>query len=59
MTPRAIAIAAGILVAGLSAFADDLDVGMSPGLGWIQRFGVIVGVVLAAWGTWGLWRGRG
>jgi hypothetical protein len=60
MTPvsRAIAILAGILVAGVAAFADDLDVGMTPGLGWIQRFGIFVGVVLAAWGIWGMWAAR-
>jgi hypothetical protein len=60
MTPvsRATAIAAGILVAGVSAFADSLDVGLTPGLGWIQRFGIYVGVVLAAWGMWGIWAAR-
>jgi hypothetical protein len=60
LTPvsRAIAVAAGILVAGLSAFADSLDVGLTPGVGWIQRFGIYVGVVLAVWGMRGMWAAR-
>jgi hypothetical protein len=60
MTPvsRVLAILAGIVVAGVAAFADDLDLGMTQGLGWMQRFLIIVGVVLVGWGIWGMWAAR-
>ena len=56
---RVIAIPAGILLGCVSAFADSLaGGGMTPGLGWVQRFGIIMGAVLAVWGIWGIWAAR-
>jgi hypothetical protein len=50
-------VAAGLLAVVVSAFADPLGIGRSPGFGWRQMLGVVVGLLL----TWrGLqWRARG
>jgi hypothetical protein len=55
---RVIAIPAGILLACVSAFADWLDRTGTPGFGWVQRFGIIMGAVLTVWGIWGMWTAR-
>jgi len=40
----------GVLLFLVSAFADALGIGGSPGIGWKQILGVIVGVAVAAYG---------
>ena len=40
-----VALIVGILVVLLSALADPLGLGQSPGFGWRQALGVIVGAV--------------
>ncbi len=40
-----VALSVGILVVVLSALADPLGLGRSPGFGWRQAVGVIVGAV--------------
>jgi uncharacterized membrane protein len=42
----------GIVVTLLSVFADALGVGRTPGFGWKQSLGVIIGVVLIGLGLW-------
>jgi uncharacterized membrane protein len=42
----------GIVVTLLSVFADALGVGRTPGFGWKQSLGVLIGVVLIGLGLW-------
>ena len=45
-------VAIGVLLALLSIFADALGIGGQPGFGWKQTLGLVIGVVLAAYGLW-------
>lgn len=45
-----IALAVGVLGFLVSLAADALGLGTSPGLGWAQISGAVVGVALATWG---------
>jgi hypothetical protein len=47
-----IVIGAGILLVVISAFADRLGLGRSPGTGWRQTLGVVVGVLVALAGLY-------
>jgi hypothetical protein len=47
-----IVIGAGILLVVISAFADRLGLGRSPGIGWRQTLGVVVGVLVALAGLY-------
>jgi uncharacterized membrane protein YedE/YeeE len=47
-----IVIGAGVLVVVLSAFADRLGLGRSPGFGWRQALGVVVGALIVATGIY-------
>ncbi|MFQ5896898.1 MAG: hypothetical protein ACE5JN_01440 [Candidatus Methylomirabilia bacterium] len=49
-----VALAVGLILALLSALADPLGLGGSPGVGWKQSLGVIVGIVLIVVGQY--WR---
>jgi hypothetical protein len=53
-----ILIGAGVLVVLISAFADPMGLGRSPGFGWRQTLGVVVGALVVAAGAY-LRRGRG
>jgi hypothetical protein len=53
MSKRSLAITAlvlGVLLFLVSLAADPLGLGASPGLGWYQIAGAVVGVALAAYG---------
>lgn len=41
-----IVIGAGVLLVLISAFADPLGLGRSPGFGWRQTLGVIIGALV-------------
>ena len=45
----------GILIALVAALADPLGLGRSPGFGWRQTLGVVVGALVVAGGVY-LWR---
>jgi hypothetical protein len=47
-----IVIGAGVLVVVISAFADRLGLGRSPGFGWRQTLGVVVGALIFAAGIY-------
>ena len=47
-----LALVLGLLLALVSLFADPLGVGGTPGFGWKQTLGLVVGVALAALGVW-------
>ena len=47
-----IVIGAGILLVVISALADPLGLGRSPGIGWVQTLGVIIGALLIAAGLY-------
>ena len=47
-----IVFGAGILLVVISAFADPLGLGRSPGVGWRQTLGVIIGALLIAAGLY-------
>ncbi len=53
-----IVIGAGALVVLISAFADPMGLGRSPGFGWRQTLGVVVGALVVAAGVY-LRRGKG
>ena len=42
----------GILLALVSIFADQIGLGATPGFGWKQTLGLVVGVVLAVLAVW-------
>ena len=48
----------GILIVLISAFADPLDLGKSPGFGWLQGLGVIIGAVVIGAGLYLRRRGK-
>ncbi len=45
-----IVIGAGVLLVLISAFADPLGLGQSPGFGWRQTLGVIIGALVLSAG---------
>jgi len=45
----------GILIVLIAALADPLGLGRSPGFGWRQTLGVVVGALVVAGGVY-LWR---
>jgi len=47
-----IVIGAGVLLVLISAFADPLGLGRSPGFGWRQTLGVIIGALVLAAGLY-------
>ncbi len=47
-----IVIGAGVLLILISAFADPLGLGRSPGFGWRQTLGVIIGALVLAAGLY-------
>ena len=47
-----IVIVAGVLLVLISAFADPLGLGRSPGFGWRQTLGVIIGALVLAAGLY-------
>ncbi len=53
-----IVIGAGVLVVLIAAFADPMGLGRSPGFGWRQTLGVVVGALVVAAGVY-LRRGKG
>lgn len=42
----------GVLLALLSLFADRFGVGGTPGFGWKQTIGLVIGIAVAAFGLW-------
>ncbi len=44
----------GILLALVSSFADSLGLGATPGFGWKQTTGLVVGLALVALAGWRL-----
>ncbi len=46
----AVLLVVGVLLFLISATADSIGIGGSPGIGWKQGAGVVVGIVLAALG---------
>lgn len=42
----------GVLLALISIFADQIGLGTTPGFGWKQTLGLVVGVVLAVLAVW-------
>ncbi len=42
----------GIVLAVVSLFADRLGLGTTPGFGWKQTAGLVVGLTLVAGGLW-------
>jgi membrane associated rhomboid family serine protease len=47
-----IVIGAGVFLVLISAFADPLGLGRSPGFGWRQTLGVIIGALVLAAGLY-------
>ncbi len=45
-------LAAGVVLAFVSIFADQIGVGATPGFGWKQKLGLLAGVALVALGLW-------
>ena len=45
-------LVAGLLLALVSLFADRIGVGRSPGFGWQQTLGFLVGAALVVLGAW-------
>ena len=50
-----IVVGAGLLVGVIALFADPLGLGRSPGFGWLQLLGVVVGALVVLAGLY-LWR---
>jgi hypothetical protein len=50
-----VVIGVGVLLILIALFADPLGLGRSPGFGWKQTLGVVVGVLLVVAGSY-LWR---
>jgi hypothetical protein len=44
-------VGVGVAVLVLSALADPIGIGEGSGIGWKQVVGVVVGVLVAAWGA--------
>jgi hypothetical protein len=53
-----IVIGAGVLLVLISAFADPLGLGRSPGFGWRQTLGVIIGTLVLGAGLYLRRRGQ-
>jgi hypothetical protein len=51
-----VAIIVGALLVLISLFADPLGLGRSPGFGWIQTLGVVVGALVILAGVYLSWR---
>ena len=51
-----VAIIVGALLVLISLFADPLGLGRSPGFGWIQTLGVVVGALVILVGVYLWWR---
>lgn len=49
-TPAVVALVAGVLIFLVALTGDSLGLGSSPGLGWMQLTGAVVGVAVAAFG---------
>ena len=49
-------IVLGVVVALVSLFADALGLGGVPRFGWKQTIGLVVGLVLVAYGLWRRWK---
>ncbi len=49
-TVGVVLLVVGVLLFLVSAAADSLGIGGSPGIGWKQMLGMVIGVVLAATG---------
>ena len=47
-------IAIGVVIIVLSGFADALGLGRSPGFGWRQTIGVVLGIASVVYGVWRL-----
>ena len=47
-----IALVLGIVLGIVSLFADSLGLGASPGFGWKQTLGLVIGLALIALGLW-------
>jgi hypothetical protein len=45
-------VAVGVLLAIISIFADRIGLGATPGFGWKQTLGLLIGVALIALGLW-------
>jgi uncharacterized membrane protein len=45
-------LAVGILLALVSLFADQIGLGKTPGFGWKQSLGLVIGLVLAVVAIW-------
>ena len=50
-----VVIGIGVFIVLTSLFADSLGLGSSPGFGWVQTFGVVVGALIVLAGVY-LWR---
>jgi hypothetical protein len=42
----------GVLLALISIFADQIGLGATPGFGWKQTLGLVIGVVLVGLAVW-------
>ena len=51
-----VAIIVGALLVLISLFADQMGLGRSPGFGWIQALGVVVGALVMLAGGYLWWR---
>jgi hypothetical protein len=47
-----VVLVVGVLLVLLSIFADSLGIGGKPGFGYKQTIGLVIGVVLVAFGLW-------
>jgi len=47
-------IVVGVVIIALSGFADALGLGRSPGFGWRQTVGVVLGIAAVVFGVWRL-----
>jgi hypothetical protein len=45
-------VAVGVVLAMISIFADRIGLGATPGFGWKQTLGLLIGVALIALGLW-------
>ncbi len=53
-----VVIVVGVLLVVISLFADPLGLGRSPGVGWRQTLGAVVGVLVVVAGAYLLRRGN-
>jgi len=45
-------LAVGVVLAVISIFADRIGLGATPGFGWKQTLGLLVGLALVVLGVW-------